>query len=182
MLRYILIIGICLPFALSAQELSESERKELADIYLEQGVSEFQAGDYESAAQNYAASITYWGTSLAYANLCNLFLNGLGVPQDYERAGTLCEAAAALDDVNAITMLGDIHRFGLGVPEDLNVAVDYYSRGAEMGHPHAQYAYGLILFETDPEEARRLLEMSAASGYEAAAEALSQFQGETPNR
>jgi TPR repeat protein len=79
-------------------------------------------------------------------------------------------------DAAAMTLLGEIYRQGLGVPEDPVAATEWYARAAERGDINAVYALAIALLgnagsdkvATDPARAGRLLEQAAAAGHPAA--------------
>ncbi len=79
-------------------------------------------------------------------------------------------------DAAAMTLLGEIYRQGLGVPEDPVAATEWYARAAERGDINAVYALAIALLgnagsdkvKADPARAGRLLEQAAAAGHPAA--------------
>lgn len=79
-------------------------------------------------------------------------------------------------DAAAMTLLGEIYRQGLGVPQDAVAATEWYSRAAERGDVNAVYALAIALLghagsdkiKADPARAGRLLEQAAAAGHPAA--------------
>ena len=180
MLRYVILFPIVFATCAVAQEqLSEAERKEMALVLLQRGIAAFEAADYENAAKDYEQSLQYWSHVTAAANLCNLYLYGVGVPRNPERARALCEAAARHDEPNALTMLGEMYQRGEDVPEDRAKALQYLRRAAELGHVHGQYAYGFLLSGTDLAEAVRWLTRAADRGYEPAKRALEYIESAT---
>ena len=61
--------------------------------------------------------------------------------------------------------LGHAYRLGRGVPQNLNLAEQWYERAARNGHPEAQAMYGVILFQNGRRrEALPYIERGAASG------------------
>lgn len=65
----------------------------------------------------------------------------------YVRARELAEAAAAKDNAQAHTLLGQIYEQGLSVAQDSNKAAEYYAKGAKLGDVHSQFALAVMLTE-----------------------------------
>ena len=74
----------------------------------------------------------------------------------YLTALELARKAAEADEPQAHTLIGRIYAEGLGVPRNPAVAAKWYARGAELGDPHAMFAYGLMLAEGQGVEKKRL--------------------------
>lgn len=67
------------------------------------------------------------------------YLEGRGdAGQDYSRAVVLLEKLATDDWSVAQNRLGECFEQGLGVSRDLDRAMTWYQRAAELGHPIAQ--------------------------------------------
>ena len=142
---------------------------------LEKGESAYAEGKYEEAAQLYLASMQIRGTVRAASNLCNLFLYGQGVPQNYKTAMELCEAAAETGYPSALVMLGEMFLMGKGVTPNRTKALSYYRKGADHGHTHGQFVLGLELVKENQKEAIKYLKMAEESGYERAKEPLNEI-------
>ncbi len=76
-------------------------------------------------------------------------------------------------DAAAMTLLGEIYRQGLGVPENTTAATEWYERAADRGDINAVYALAIALLDQrsskrDPAKAGQLLERAAAAGHPAA--------------
>lgn len=76
-------------------------------------------------------------------------------------------------DASAMTLLGELYRLGLGVPEDQKVAAEWYERAAERGDINASYALAIALLDErsgkrDLARAGALLEKASAAGHPAA--------------
>lgn len=68
-------------------------------------------------------------------------------------------------DADAQFALGHAYRLGRGVPQNLNLAEQWYERAARGGHQEAQAMYGVILFQNGRrEEALPYIERGAESG------------------
>lgn len=77
------------------------------------------------------------------------------------------------NDAAAMTLLGEIYRLGLGVPESQKIATEWYDRAAARGDINAAYALASALLDErsgkrDPERAGMLLRKAAAAGHPAA--------------
>ncbi len=84
---------------------------------------------------------------------------------DYETAIKEWRKPALDGDADAQFNMGQAHKFGRGVPMDLNIAADWFRQAAEKGHLQAADNYGLILFQNGQrKDALPWLESSAARG------------------
>lgn len=63
----------------------------------------------------------------------------------YMEARKLAETAAAKGNGPSYTMLGQLYEQGLGVPQDLSKAADYYAKGAALGDVDSQFSIGVML-------------------------------------
>jgi len=108
----------------------------LADY--EAGVSAAQNGDYETAAQEFAAAAED-GLMMAQYNLAILYFSGRGVEQDFEAAFRWTLAAAEQGHVAAQFNLGALYYEGNGTRRDYKAALEWYLKAAEADHAYAQY-------------------------------------------
>lgn len=94
-----------------------------------------------------------------------LYLQGLGLPQDFERAAEWFSLAARLDDPSAHFALGTMRLAEDGIGRDTAAARRHFEAAAAAGHAPASYNLALILLETGGEEgaaeAARLLQHAA---------------------
>lgn len=74
--------------------------------------------------------------------------------------GPTLDERAASGDVTAIAEIGDRYRTGDGVPVDLNRALEWYARAAEMGDINSTYFMGLI-YQSRPSDADQIQARSA---------------------
>jgi uncharacterized protein len=81
---------------------------------------------------------------------------------DYAAAVGLWEAEAAKGDAHALFNLGQAHRLGKGVPQDLAKAEMLFGQAAALGHEQASDNYGLLLFQRG-EQLRALPYIRAAA-------------------
>ena len=65
----------------------------------------------------------------------------------HEEAVRLWRALADRGNADAQFALGHAYRLGRGVPQNLNLAEQWYERAARAGHSEAQAMYGVILFQ-----------------------------------
>ncbi len=97
--------------------------------------------------------------------------------RDYATALRLWRAEAEKGDVQAMVNVGEMHAYGLGVPEDFAEAVRWFRRAADAGDAVGQFSLA-FMYENGrgvPQnitEARRLYTLSANQGYYGSIEAL----------
>ena len=86
----------------------------------------------------------------------------------------LRQATARLEndpkDAAAMTLLGELHSQGLGLPQDFAKAASWYRLAAGAGDRNALFALGMMALEgrgvpRNPQEGKRLLEEAAARGH-----------------
>jgi hypothetical protein len=99
-------------------------------------------------------------------NLGSLYLNGLGVAQDYAKARELYERAADKGDALAMNNVGVLYENGLGVAQDYAKARELFEKAADKGSALAMRNLGLIYFHgqgvaQDYVKAREWLEKAA---------------------
>lgn len=105
----------------------------------------------------------------AKTNLGVAYLWGTGVPPDIQMALVLFREAAGKGDGAAATYLGNLYYFGKGVPQDKTVGEHWYTVGARLHDPVAEFDLGtLYSVENHPHDfakAARWLRKSMSSGY-----------------
>ena len=62
-----------------------------------------------------------------------MYLEGIGVDQDIDRAQPLIEEGLAADDYTAMYLMGRKFEDGLGVEKNLGRAKDWYEKAIEAG-------------------------------------------------
>lgn len=72
---------------------------------------------------------------------------------NYEAAIKAWQAPAAKGDADALFNLGQAYKLGRGVPKDLVKAEGYYGKAARLGHIAAADNYGILLFQTNRQQA-----------------------------
>src|SRR5262249_19758299 len=120
----------------------------------------------KAAAKDKADAMVEPGVIDAMAELGVLYMDGLGVTQDYAKARDWYEKAAAKDNALAMVNLGLFYENGRGVTQDYAKARDWYEKAATQGHEIASTALEhLQIFEAEAtgrySEALRLAEAFA---------------------
>ena len=101
--------------------------------------------DYALAAEYYEKGIETGDLTSSYY-LGMLYLQGLGVEQDYEKAAELFASIAGSDNKSATGVvdagyeLAVLYEKGLGVEQDTQKAVELYSVAGENGYEEADEA------------------------------------------
>jgi cell division septation protein DedD len=72
---------------------------------------------------------------------------------NYEAAVKAWQGPAAKNDPDALFNLGQAYKLGRGVPKDLVKAETYYGKAARLGHIAAADNYGILLFQTNRQQA-----------------------------
>lgn len=72
--------------------------------------------------------------SVALNNLAWSYKTGKGCDIDYDEAIELFERAAEMGCLTSLYHLGDIYYKGLGREQDINMAIDYWNKGAKEGN------------------------------------------------
>ena len=108
--------------------------------WFEDGSAEYQAGNYQKAAEQ--------GDASAQFNLGLIYRKGKGVTQDYKEAIKWFRKAAEQGDAEAQFNLGLIYRKGKGVTQDYKEAIKWFRKAAEQGDAEAQF--NLCLLYTSP--------------------------------
>ena len=80
----------------------------------------------------------------AAARLGSLYLKGLGVETDFERAARYFRMAAKGGDMAAYIHLGRMHLIGRGVDLDQGLAISCFNRAAANGIAEAHHELGLV--------------------------------------
>lgn len=81
---------------------------------------------------------------------------------NYEAAVKAWQAPAAKGDADALFNLGQAYKLGRGVDKDLAKAEGYYGKAARLGHISASDNYGILLFQTNRQQAAMPWLQSAA--------------------
>lgn len=117
--------------------------------------------------------IVFWGEFLFFCDECG---DGTCWEDGISKVGT-----AHLNDSRAQYNLACCYELGVGVPADATLALHWYTKAVESGNADAQWRMGVAYrdgdfgLKPDKAEARHLLELSAAQGFETALEDLEQW-------
>ncbi len=99
--------------------------------------------------------------------------------QDYETALRYLLTAGEHGDSDSQFLLGSMFSLGLGTKQNLDTALEWFLYAADQGVPEAMYDAAKILLSKKDEHSRTCavywMRCSAASGYDLAAEWLSEF-------
>lgn len=144
------------------------------------GMTAYEAGDYETAAKHFRAAAEL-GYTVAQNNLAWLYANGLGVEQDLNKAVKWYKKAARHGDKIAQIDLGDCYFNGTGVEQNLHEAVKWYRKAARNGHSGAQRRLGDCYFngtgvKQNHSEAVKWYRKAAEQGNEKAQKALDELE------
>jgi TPR repeat protein len=77
------------------------------------------------------------GSKEAYTLMGEIYSEGLGVAQDFNKAADAYAKAADLGDSNAQLSLGLMVAEGVGVKKDPRIAADLFEKAAQSGNPAA---------------------------------------------
>lgn len=114
----------------------------------------------EAAAAEHPMALTYMGHLFA--------IGGEGIEADPAKGFALTRRAAELGYVEAENELGRFYANGLGVPENAEMAAQWYRRALANEQPDAAYNLGLLYKDgrlpNDPAEQRRLFGLGALAG------------------
>ncbi len=116
-------------------------------------------GDAQAQA-DLAATYMFLGNSLEQA----------GPADDYAKAFEYAQQSADQDNGDGIWALALCYEHGRGVAKNIDIAIELYERGAELGHAPSQHSYACYLFrgdylEKNNKKAFDLCMKSALQGY-----------------
>jgi TPR repeat protein len=141
----------------------------------------YQAGigvprDPVRAAQWYERAVA-GGLVSAKVNLGVAYLWGLGVPKNMAFGAELFRQAVQKGSGLGADYLGDMYYFGIGTQPDIPAAEHWYSIGAKLHDPRAEFRLAGLLSngqgdKHDPAKAAELLRESSNAGYIPAKHAL----------
>jgi len=99
-----------------------------------------------------------------------MYLRGLGVAQDYQKAFKWFRLAAVQGFVDAQFNLGAMYTEGQGIPQDYGEAAKWYRLAAAQGDATAQYNLGYMNYKgqgvlQNSIEAYKWMTLAAAQGY-----------------
>ena len=99
-----------------------------------------------------------------------MYVEGLGVPQDYAQALAWFRKAADQGNATAQYNIGAMYNEGRGVPQDFTQAAAWFRKSAEQGIAAAQYNLGLMYAKAqgvpqDSAQAYMWLNLAADKGH-----------------
>jgi TPR repeat protein len=97
---------------------------------IEDGVAAVKKGDYDAAVRIFRP-LAVAGNAAAQNEIGKLYLNGLGVSQDYAQSMAWFRKSAAQGNAPATNNVGLLFGKGWGVPADAKEAVSWYEKSAE---------------------------------------------------
>lgn len=110
---------------------------------LEKGLSAVERRDWAAALAEFRP-LAEKGDPDAAVNLGNLYMKGLGVPEDYESALRWFQKAAEQGSAVAQGKLGLMHYYGFGVPENHAEAARWFQKAAGGDDPGAASILGTL--------------------------------------
>jgi len=146
-----------------------------AGVY--EGWTASRRGDFATALAEFQR-LAEEGNFVAQYNLGIMYANGLGVPQDVEKAAHWFHKAAKSGDARAQYNLGNLYSQGHGVPKNLSRAAHWYGAAAEQGLADAQYNLGRLYYmgtgvQRDFVQAHVWMQLAADQGVKLAEQGLS---------
>lgn len=112
-------------FLPAAQDDISAAQTALGEILLENG---------DGSGVEWLQKAVRQGDINAHALLANVYLIGKYVERDYQQARQHASTAARCNHPEALRLLGDIFRYGLGIEADADTALRQYQRAAELGN------------------------------------------------
>ncbi len=125
-------------------------------------------GDYERSRQM-AVKAMERNYPPAFAQLGTLYMKGLGVPVDFDRALELFRLSDAMDNPAAPLRIGQLYAAGWGVEQDYAEALRWFQRSADLGNSYATTRIARLYLEgkgvpVDVDRALELLIEAAEAG------------------
>ena len=126
---------------------------------LDDGLAAYEKGDYRTALDK-LMPLAEKGVAMAQNTLGKMYMQGQGVPQDYDKAMRLFRKAAKKKLPNAQNNLGVMYAGGYGLKQDFKQAISWFKKAASQGYVIAidnladLYEKGVAVNQ-DPIEAER---------------------------
>lgn len=132
-----------------------SHYQDLAD----QVIRYFEAGDWDSG-YSLLKDRESMGDPAAISLLGELYMDGIGVPEDLEVGIEMVEKAISMGCAESTEVLSGLFLQGQKVPVDESRAFMYIKRGAQMGHPAqmGKLAYTYMMGDRLPQDYHLALE------------------------
>jgi TPR repeat protein len=124
------------------------------------GVVAYLMGDYQTAYNTMRSLAETADHGYAQYYLGMMYLNGQGVEQSYEDAGTWFRKAAEHSIPQAQYRLGTLYFNGQGLPRDYEYAYAWFSTGAVHGHQKSIESVADARSRLSPEELKEAEKLS----------------------
>jgi TPR repeat protein len=111
----------------------------------EDATAAYERGDYATAFEK-ILPLAEAGDARAQFNLCVLYHEGRGVPQNYAEAAKWFRLAASQGDAKAQFSLGALYAEGQGVPQNYAEAAKWFRLAASQGYAPAQGSLGALYY------------------------------------
>lgn len=147
----------------------QAQEKNVSAQLLQEGQELLKANKPAEAAVKFEAAARQ-GNSDAQNELGKLYMQGLGVAWDAEKARDLFQQSADGGNIRGMTNLGMMYKGYRGIVQDWDKAAQWLTKAAELGQPMAQcelaalYAYGFSV-ELDQKKAFEWYSKSAEQGF-----------------
>lgn len=156
-LQYAHGYGVARDYTKAAEWMTKTGEAETAQAFLQNAeeVARAEAGDVHAQAQLASTLLLQAGK-----------LDSATLEADYREAVDWAEKAAMAEDGLGLWILAQAYENGLGVNADLEQALDYYEKGAKLGHPDCQVGLAEHLLYGDvcmPNEAKAFTLASQAA-------------------
>ncbi len=110
---------------------------------LQRGVTAYQKNDYQVALKEFE-SLAAKGDAMAQFYLGRMYMQGLGIKPDYNKAIILTRKAAQRGVPEAQDILGFLYYYGLGVKQSYEEAASWIRKAADHGLSEAQNNLGWL--------------------------------------
>ena len=110
---------------------------------LQKGVTAYQRNDYQTALKEFKP-LAAKGDAMAQFYLGRMYMQGLGIQPDYNKAIVLTRKAAQHGVPEAQDLLGFLYYYGLGVKQDYKEAASWIRKAADYGISEAQNNLGWL--------------------------------------
>lgn len=104
--------------------------------------------DFIEAKKWYERSINEAEDVKAYMGLGRLYYSGLGVDRDYDKAYFYFSQLENENQPGALYILGKMYEKGQGTIQDIQIALNYYKKSADLGHAMALREWALLKVKT----------------------------------
>lgn len=134
-----------------------------------EGVNAYNLHHYAEAFPWFQKVATEDHDPRAMSYLGYMYLNGLGVPRNYQQAMYWYQKAAALGNTGVMNNIGNLYHYGEGIPQNYKEAMLWYKKAALHGDTYGMNGIG-SLYENgqgvtrDYQQAMKWYQKAAAQG------------------